>query len=99
MSGSRHGDSMKRFGGDDNPNQLMQDALVREFRREAEKAGGQITNRLRRMARKLVDRAITGDVLAIEEIHDRVDEPDLQDEVQTEEGPVNWTFEWKSAES
>ena len=26
---------------------LLQDALVREFRDEAEKAGGQITNRLR----------------------------------------------------
>jgi hypothetical protein len=90
---------MKRPRGDDHPNQLMQDALVREFHREAEKADGQITNRLRRMARKLVDRAMTGDVLAIEEIHDRVDEPDLQDEVQTEDEPVSWTFEWKSAES
>jgi hypothetical protein len=90
---------MKRPRGDDHPNQLMQDALVREFRREAEKAGGQIRNRLRRMARKLVDRAIAGDVLAIEEIHERVDDPDLQDEVQTEDEPVNWTFEWKNAES
>jgi hypothetical protein len=98
-SGGRHGDTMKRPRGDDHPNQLMQDALVREFHREAEKADGQITNRLRRMARKLVDRAMTGDVLAIEEIHDRVDEPNLQDEVQTEDEPVSWTFEWKSAES
>jgi hypothetical protein len=42
---------------------------------------------------------ISGDLRAIEEIHDRVDEPDLQDEVQTEDEPVNWTFEWKNAES
>jgi hypothetical protein len=98
MSGSRHGDSMKPPRGDDS-NQLMQDALVREFRREAEKAGGQVTNRLRLMARKLVDRAISGDLRAIEEIHDQVDDPDVQDEVQTEDEPVNWTFEWKNAES
>jgi hypothetical protein len=55
----------------------MRDALVLEFRREAEKAGGQVTNRLQLMARKLVDRAISGDLRAIEEIHDRVDDPDL----------------------
>jgi hypothetical protein len=84
---------------DDDSNQMMQDALVREFRREAEKAGGRVTNRLRLMAGKLVDRAITGDVRAIEEILDRVDEPELEDEVQSEDEPVNWTFEWKSAES
>jgi hypothetical protein len=88
---------MKPPRGDD-PNQT-QDALVREFRREAEKAGGQVTNRLRLMARKLVDRAISGDLRAIEEIDDRVDDRDMQDEAQTEDEPVNWTFEWKSAES
>jgi hypothetical protein len=87
---------MKPPRGDD-PNQT-QDALVREFR-EAEKAGGQVTNRLRLMARKLVDRAISGDLRAIEEIDDRVDDRDMQDEAQTEDEPVNWTFEWKSAES
>ena len=89
---------MKPRSSDDS-SRLVQDALVREFRREADKAGGQITNRLRLMARKLVDRAISGDLRAIEEIDDRVDDPDLQDEVQTEDEPVNWTFEWKSAES
>jgi hypothetical protein len=97
MSGSRQGDNMKPSRGDDSSQ--TRDALVREFRREAEKAGGQITNRLRLMARKLVDRAISGDLRAIEEIYDRVDDPDLQEEVQTEDEPVNWTFEWKNAES
>ena len=72
------------------------DALVREFRHEAEKAGGQITNRLRLMVRKLVGRAISGDLRAIEDIHDRVDEPDQQDDAQTEDEPVNLTFEWKA---
>jgi hypothetical protein len=97
MSGSRRGGNMKSSRGDDSSQ--MRDAFVVEFRREAEKAGGQVTNRLRRMARKLVDRAIRGDPWAIEEILNRVDDPDMQDEAQTEDEPVNWTFEWKSAES
>ena len=97
MGGSRHGDSMKPPRDDDSSQ--MQDAFVLEFRREAEKADRQVTNRLRLMARKLVDRAISGDLRAIEEICDRVDDPELQEEVQTEDEPVNWTFEWKSAES
>ena len=88
---------MRPSRGDD-PIQ-MRDALILEFRREAEKAGGQITNRLRLMARKLVDRAISGDLRATEEIHDRVDDPELQDEVQTEDEPVNWTFAWKNSET
>jgi hypothetical protein len=50
----------------------MRDALILELNREAKRAGGKVTKRLRLVARKLVDRAEDGEVSAIKEI-DRVD--------------------------
>ena len=51
----------------------MRDALIVELRREAEDADGNMTQKLRLIARKLVDKAIEGDVGAIKEIADRTD--------------------------
>ncbi len=55
------------------PDKLMRDALILELNREAQDADGQMTKRLRHIARKLVDKAAEGDVAAIKEVNDRVD--------------------------
>jgi len=55
------------------PDKLMRDALILELNQEAEDANGQMTKRLRKIARKLIDVAEAGDVSAIKEINDRVD--------------------------
>lgn len=55
------------------PDKLMRDALVLELHQEAQDADGVMTKKLRQIARKLVDKAIEGDVPAIKEINDRVD--------------------------
>ena len=55
------------------PDKLMRDALILELQTEAKDADGQMTKKLRLIARKLVDKAAEGDVPAIKEINDRVD--------------------------
>jgi len=55
------------------PDKLMRDALILELHQEAQDADGTMTKKLRQIARKLVDKAIEGDVPAIKEINDRVD--------------------------
>lgn len=55
------------------PDKLMRDALILELQAEAKDSNGQMTKKLRLIARKLVDKATEGDVPAIKEINDRVD--------------------------
>ena len=55
------------------PDKLMRDALVLELNEVAEDADGVVTKKLRRVARALVEKAMSGDVSAIKEINDRVD--------------------------
>lgn len=55
------------------PDKLMRDALILELQAEAQDSDGQMTKKLRLIARKLVDKAAEGDVPAIKEINDRVD--------------------------
>lgn len=55
------------------PDKLMRDALILELKGEAADADGKPTQKLRLIARKLVDVAIGGDVAAIREVTDRVD--------------------------
>lgn len=66
----------------------MRDALILELNQEAEDAGGQMTKRLRLVARKLVDKAIEGDIPAIKEINDRVDGKSPQSLVSDDDGPL-----------
>lgn len=54
------------------PDKLMRDALMLELHREVIDDGKKI-KRIRMVARKLVDKAIDGDVPAIREINERID--------------------------
>lgn len=60
------------------PDKLMRDALILELKREAQDANGQKTQKLYLVARKLVDEAIDGNVMAIKEINDRTDGKAMQ---------------------
>jgi hypothetical protein len=75
---------------------LIRDALLEELRREAEGADGQMTERLRVIARKLVDKASDGDVAAIREIADRT-EGKTPTAPRAVERPRTVTFQWKSS--
>lgn len=57
------------------PDKLMRDALLLELQSDSDQADsrGKKIKRLRLVARKLVDRAIEGDIPAIKEINERVD--------------------------
>ena len=55
------------------PDKLMRDALILALKDEAIDANGQMTTKLRKVAEKLVEKAMDGDVPAIKEIGDRVD--------------------------
>jgi hypothetical protein len=70
------------------PDKLMRDALILELNREAKDADGKKTKRLRLVARKLVDKAVEGDVTAIKEINDRVDGKAPQAIVGDEDSPL-----------
>ena len=74
---------------------LIRDALLEELRREAEDADGQMTERLRLIARKLVDKAADGDVAAIKEIADRT-EGKTPTALRAQQRPGTVTFEWRS---
>lgn len=55
------------------PDKLMRDALILELQQEAKDADGVVTKKLRQVARKLIEKALDGDVPAIKEINDRID--------------------------
>jgi len=83
------------------PDKLMRDALILALREEATDADGQMTTKLRLVARKLVDRALDGDVPAIKEIGDRVDGKPPQAIVGDDESaPIKTLLEvmWKSSD-
>lgn len=54
------------------PDKLMRDALLLELKHDAIVDGKKV-KKLRLVARKLVDRAIDGEVSAIREVYDRID--------------------------
>lgn len=51
----------------------MATALIDELRQAAEDANGGRTTKLKLIARKLVEKAVGGDMIAIKEVFDRVD--------------------------
>lgn len=55
------------------PDKLMRDALMLELHKETSDDTGKKIKKLRLVARKLIDKAIDGDVPAIREINDRID--------------------------
>lgn len=55
------------------PDKLMRDALILALNREAQSADGEPTKKLNKIAEKLVEKAIEGDIQAIKEVNDRVD--------------------------
>jgi hypothetical protein len=68
----------------------MRDALIVALKEEATDADGQMTTKLRMVARKLVDRAMDGDVPAIKEVGDRVDGKPPQAIIgDSDEDPIN----------
>lgn len=82
------------------PDKLMRDALSLELHREANDEDGSAVKKLRLVARKLVDKAIEGDVAAIKEINDRMDGKVPQAVAGADgEGPVKHLLEvsWKSS--
>jgi len=74
------------------PDKLMRDALMLDLKREAEK--GSKTKRLHRVATKLVDLAIAGDIQAIKEINDRVDGKAPQALVGDADKPLALEIRW-----
>jgi hypothetical protein len=59
--------------GGKKPDKLITDALRLELHVEARGSDGKMTKKLRLLARKLIDRAIQGDVPAAREVLDRVE--------------------------
>jgi hypothetical protein len=55
------------------PDKYITDALRIELHQEALGCNGKMTKKLRLLARKLIDRAIEGDVAAAKEVIDRVE--------------------------
>lgn len=55
------------------PDKIMRDAIMLALHEEAIDADGQMTTKARLLGRKLVDRALDGDVPAIKEVNDRAD--------------------------
>lgn len=70
------------------PDKLMRDALMIALKREATDESGQKTTKLQRIADKLVDLAVGGDVTAIRDIRDSVDGKPAQAITGVDGGPI-----------
>lgn len=81
------------------PDKLMRDALMIALKREATDADGQKTNKLNRIATKLVDLAADGDLGAIKEIGDRVDGRPAQMIQGDQDAPVGLIIKWADADT
>jgi hypothetical protein len=77
----------------------MRDALLTELEREAWDDEYGITSPVARLiARKLIDKALAGDVAAIREIHDRVDGKPFKATAGADRTPTKVIFEWNDSE-
>lgn len=64
----------RKTAGSPKPDKLVRDALLIELQRESDQVEhGKKIKRLRLMARKMVDEALGGNVVAMKEIADRID--------------------------
>ena len=77
-----------------NVNKPMPEALSVALRREAEDDGGQTAQTLQLVVRKLIARALGGDIPAIKEIFDRMDGKSAAGTME-DEGPGRVIVRWK----
>src|ERR1700730_11302139 len=78
---------------------LMREAILRELECEPGEAGDGETNKLRLIARRLVDKAAEGDMQAIKEVLDRIDGKSVRGPGDAEHGPRHVSIRWKDATS
>jgi len=82
----------------DPPNRIMRDAVLRQLHGIADDGEGGTTEKFHLVARRLVDKAVDGDMTAIKEVLDRIDGKSVQG-ATPDEGPVTATVEWKDSAS
>jgi len=78
---------------------LMREAILLELQCEPGEADDSGTDKLRLIARKLVDRAAEGDIQAIKEVLDRIDGKSVPGPGDAEQGPQQVNIQWKDATS
>ena len=78
---------------------LMRKAILLELQREPGQPDDGPLDRLQLLARKLVDKALEGDMVAIKEVLDRIDGKTVPQEGDAEQGPRQVSIRWKDAAS
>jgi len=74
---------------------LMRKAILLELQREPGEADDGATDKLRLIARRLVDKAAEGDIQAIKEVLDRIDGKSAPGPGEAEQGPRQVSIRWK----
>jgi Recombination endonuclease VII len=74
---------------------LMREAILLELQRAPGQPDDGPLDRLRLLARKLVDMAVAGDMQAIKEVLDRIDGKPVPGPGDAEHGPRQVSFRWK----
>jgi hypothetical protein len=77
-----------------NASRLMRKAILLELERERGQPDDGLTNRLRLIARQLVDKAAEGDIQAIKEVLDRIDGKSAPGPGDAEQGPRQVSIQW-----
>jgi hypothetical protein len=77
----------------------MRGAILLELRRPPGEADDGAADKLRLIARRLVDKAAEGDLQAIKEVLDRIDGKTVAQAGDAEEGPRQVNIRWKDAAS
>ena len=78
---------------------LMREAILLELQCEPGEADDGATDKLRLIARRLVDKAADGDIQAIKEVLDRIDGKSVPGPGDAEQGPQQVNIQWKDATS
>jgi len=76
---------------------LMRQAILLELEREPGQVDDGATNRLRLVARQLVDKAVEGDIQAIKEVLDRIDGKSVPGAGDAGQGPRQVNIRWKNS--
>jgi hypothetical protein len=78
---------------------LMRKAILLELQCEPGEADAGATDKLRLIARRLVDKAAEGDIQAIKEVLDRIDGKSVPGPGDAEQGPRQVNIRWKNSAS